>query len=471
MNDGHEIIAKIPCPNAGPRLLATASEVATLKFLQSHTTIPVPNVLAWSSDSANAIGTEYILMEKIPGVALAEVWETMSTPEHYKIIDRIVEMERDLISFDFSAYGSLFLRDSVPTKFEGIPLPETLDPAKLFCIGPSVKRLIWQDNCDTSRITADMGPWASFTEYAQSITRRELDTTRKSSSKIQRRLHSFNRDQSVTDYQHLLQKISSILPIISSDSRIVKLSTPALWRKNSHLGNIFVSPDDPTHITGIIDWQSTHIAPLLLDAQLPVFLAPPKGYKPGHEVPNLPEDFNQQTREQQEEAIQVWNAAHRTKHYETATLQHNKHAFDAMSFERRLWEPFTYCQLFSHDGSLVPLRNCLLRISRDWSDLGLPGTCPFEFTREELADYDKQVEDYEVTTQLRNFIADALCTDDTGWYPTLSNEQWEAINEENKKLFDLFIETVMKDPDELSPEEAANKWPFPPKVWRSVSRF
>jgi hypothetical protein len=32
MDDGHEVIAKIPCPNAGPPSLTTASEVATLKF-------------------------------------------------------------------------------------------------------------------------------------------------------------------------------------------------------------------------------------------------------------------------------------------------------------------------------------------------------------------------------------------------------------------------------------------------------
>lgn len=32
MNDGNEVIAKIPCPNAGTPSLTTASEVATLKF-------------------------------------------------------------------------------------------------------------------------------------------------------------------------------------------------------------------------------------------------------------------------------------------------------------------------------------------------------------------------------------------------------------------------------------------------------
>ncbi|KAJ5171227.1 uncharacterized protein N7500_004010 [Penicillium coprophilum] len=32
MNDGNEVIVKIPCPNAGAPLLTTASEVVTLKF-------------------------------------------------------------------------------------------------------------------------------------------------------------------------------------------------------------------------------------------------------------------------------------------------------------------------------------------------------------------------------------------------------------------------------------------------------
>lgn len=39
MDNGTEVIAKIPCPNAGPTSLATASEVATLKFCVYHIVI------------------------------------------------------------------------------------------------------------------------------------------------------------------------------------------------------------------------------------------------------------------------------------------------------------------------------------------------------------------------------------------------------------------------------------------------
>ena len=36
MDNGSEIVAKVPCPNAGPKFWMTASEVATLMFCMYH---------------------------------------------------------------------------------------------------------------------------------------------------------------------------------------------------------------------------------------------------------------------------------------------------------------------------------------------------------------------------------------------------------------------------------------------------
>lgn len=71
-------------------------------------------------------------MEKVPGVSLAERWETMNILERYKIIDRIVEMEKELEGLKFPAYGSLFLRESLPYGYCYYPLPPNLDPTGLF---------------------------------------------------------------------------------------------------------------------------------------------------------------------------------------------------------------------------------------------------------------------------------------------------------------------------------------------------
>jgi len=46
MNDGYEVIARIPTPIAGPTHYMTASEVTTMDFLHTQLGIPAPKVFA-----------------------------------------------------------------------------------------------------------------------------------------------------------------------------------------------------------------------------------------------------------------------------------------------------------------------------------------------------------------------------------------------------------------------------------------
>jgi len=62
----------------------TESEVATLKYLGSNTEIPVATVIAWDSSSKNELGYEWILLEKVPGVGLGQVWRKI--PWNEKLI-------------------------------------------------------------------------------------------------------------------------------------------------------------------------------------------------------------------------------------------------------------------------------------------------------------------------------------------------------------------------------------------------
>ena len=57
MNDGLEVIVKIPYSIAVPKRLSTDSEVATLDFLRSKG-IHVPRVHTWSSETENEVGSE-----------------------------------------------------------------------------------------------------------------------------------------------------------------------------------------------------------------------------------------------------------------------------------------------------------------------------------------------------------------------------------------------------------------------------
>lgn len=103
-------------------------------------------------------------MEKIQGVALSETWEAMNNLERYRIIDQIVQVEKELANISFPAYGGLFLRESLPATYRQFSLPPQLDPEGLFCIGPSCKRTWWHDDFvdKCHPVVKDVGPCEYF---------------------------------------------------------------------------------------------------------------------------------------------------------------------------------------------------------------------------------------------------------------------------------------------------------------------
>jgi hypothetical protein len=101
MEDGQKIIAKVPHPNAGPRVLTTASEVATMEFARTILNIPVPRVLAWSATDQNPVQAEYIIMEEARGSQLHEVWQDLPLRRKSDIIREFVDVERKLLSVSF----------------------------------------------------------------------------------------------------------------------------------------------------------------------------------------------------------------------------------------------------------------------------------------------------------------------------------------------------------------------------------
>jgi aminoglycoside phosphotransferase (APT) family kinase protein len=65
--EGRELIARIPTLIAGSPNHTTASEVATMDFLQTVLKLPVPEIFAYSTSSDDPVGAECILMERVEG--------------------------------------------------------------------------------------------------------------------------------------------------------------------------------------------------------------------------------------------------------------------------------------------------------------------------------------------------------------------------------------------------------------------
>lgn len=397
-------------------------------------------------------------MEKFPGVALTEVWDGLSFLERYNIIERIVAMEKELANLEFPAYGALYLKDSIPAGLKQFPLPSTRESAELFCVGPNMDAGPCQFLTQfwfplLNLVDTTLGP--SLKDLGLSSVQRELNAIESSEGETKSHLETSNELRSLSEYRFLLERMSSILPTLSSDRRVLDVSRPVIWHTALRLENIFVSGNDPTHIQGIAGWRSSQISPLFLQARFPEFLSTPTFYNFGDDLPSL-SGFSESSPEELQRALKIKDLVARSKYYEMCVVENNDLVYGAMKLDRRLLEPFRLCQL-SSTGGLVPLRDFLVSISRDWATLGLSGDCPFAFTAEELAKHEEQVALLEGTKKLKEFVNDQLSTGDDGWVPA---ERWEATNQQNRVLFNRFAESFG---DNSSHEAASKKWPFPPR--------
>lgn len=102
-------------------------------------------MFAWSDDSSNPVGAEYIIMEKAPGTRLFNKWETMTELQQFELTKAIAKLEGELTRLKFPANGSLYLKESLP---DGIALDKDVDPFQEFCIGQSCERS-WSQKSDT----------------------------------------------------------------------------------------------------------------------------------------------------------------------------------------------------------------------------------------------------------------------------------------------------------------------------------
>lgn len=105
-------------------------------------------------------------------------------------------------------------------------------------------------------------------------------------------------------------------------------SWAVLWHPDLHGNNIFVDPEDPTKILGIIDWQGAHVTPMLNQVTTPPFLnydGPlPRG---GITPPSLPDNFDQMDPERQQRKRELLKHQSLYKEYELQARRENTRVY------------------------------------------------------------------------------------------------------------------------------------------------
>ncbi|KAJ0423516.1 phosphotransferase enzyme family protein [Aspergillus carlsbadensis] len=438
MDDGREVIAKLPNPNAGRPHFTTASEVATMDFLRNALSLPVPKVYAWSSRaSENPLGAEYILMEKQAGVVLTDVWDTLKGKQRAQILDQVVDIERRLAATSFTKYGSLYYQKDLAHNAADSTSPLYIDVAgnevrsKTFAIGPTNHRSFF--DFGRGELDIDRGPWSTVTELMLATARREIATAKAGLRYLLTPEGLFygprQYQPSFSKKLSALESYLKVAPYVLPEDK--DTHTSVLWHGDLHSQNIFVDPEDPARIVGIIDWQSVSTCPLFEQVRRPAFLDYSGPVQEELGKVHLPPNFESMDADEQRDATALHTAQSLHNLYLVRCLQRNKTVFQAIQGQNTLRHQVTVTPglvLMDYE----PLLNSLLQ---DFSD---------EETRLQEHDGDLWVQGVELMNTL---------VEDIGCFKHWDERVTDLDYEESKKQLDdgveRFLDREARSADEL----------------------
>ncbi len=257
----------------------------------------------------------------------------------------------------------------------------------------------------------------------------------------------------VSALQKYLQMAKCLLP---SDSL---LSRPSLWHTDMHGENILVHPDKPTEISGIIDWQSVHIAPLFLQVCHPNLIEFDGPKTEGWVKPSLPENFDELSPAEQKKAKTLKAKQAAFKFYEVVTGLKNKLTLNAMEYKGSL--PSQVIVMAGHvlKGAEVGLSARLLELEREWATIVGPEgpPCPVETSEEEQQELAEDLRKWAEGADLMNQCYMSMGAE-TGWDGFVEAESYESARQTIDTIFPQFVAYQAKSEEEKA--AWAEVWPF-----------
>ncbi|KAF2672503.1 phosphotransferase enzyme family protein [Microthyrium microscopicum] len=466
MEDQSTVIARIPHPNAGPPRITTASEVATMDFARSVLGIPVPRVLAYCANTTNPVGSEYILMEIASGAQLSEVWDHMEIDDQAKVVESVTDVETKFLSISFAQSGALFyakdMPNCTPAEINGeVSQVVKDDIRRRFVLGPTVEREFWEE--ERAQMDLDRGPWTSANAYMEAIAHREIRWIQQYAKPRTPSvpLQSSAAQDSPVAHTDLLQKYLSVIAKLIPTEKDLLL--PTLWHRDLHRGNVFVKDGE---VSSIIDWQSVWVGPRILRARNPQLVDYDgtiqtkllEGFK------DLGPEEKNQVRDDVRRSILLYI-------YETTTASRNPALYKVM----RCPNGKTLDQLLefasdSWDGDILPLREVLIRIERDWHLTDTTSQCPYHFSKEEIAQHRRDGEGFNETAEFwenlegrvdrTGYTLPQHFEDAVAYFSKLREVGLETLEDEERKTFDLQTRWLLDyATDDGSPSEKCSNAP------------
>ncbi|KAK0460561.1 uncharacterized protein EV420DRAFT_1641108 [Desarmillaria tabescens] len=197
-----------------------------------------------------AVGSDFILIERIDGVALEERWLDTFKEDIGAVIREMLFLDLGLHQRPFSQNGSLFFKKSVSPELQSWLYARERDSeepaAGRYRIGPVVDKQYWFNEPDHA--------WTDMASYIQVTCRLALG-----------RAQSLPSD--FAELCQLLQQCISMAPHINLPER--GLTVPYLIHPDLLRSNVIVKPSEAANVISYIDWQHAVSLPYFQNTRLP----------------------------------------------------------------------------------------------------------------------------------------------------------------------------------------------------------
>jgi hypothetical protein len=252
----------------------TNSEVATITFVQLHTEIPVPQIIAFDDSSENELGFEYILMEMLPGETLRTRWRKLSGDAKRKLVKQVANYQAQLFCRRFNYIANFFARpgalpiskqsshSTIAVDTKHAPKERQRDVFDVFYLGQVVSMIFfWGDH-----ITQDVprGPFEKSEDWIRARLKLVLTDQERIKKTSDDEDDLEEAEDAIKVVKRLLKLLPSVFPSSTDTSELF-----VLFHDDLSMENILVDGDG--EITGIIDWECVSTLPLWR-ASAPVFL-------------------------------------------------------------------------------------------------------------------------------------------------------------------------------------------------------
>ncbi|CAA7266098.1 unnamed protein product [Cyclocybe aegerita] len=375
LDNGTELVARLPLAKAGPGHLVTASEVATMDYARTRLQIPIPRVLAWSSDADNnGVDSAYIIMEKATGVCLQDVWPSMSLMMKRNVAEKLAELEKQYDIPLSGGYGALYYRRDIDPESSRDLFTDGVRESE-FVLGPMTPTSFWRDG-KAEMEGVDRGPWDEDpTKYVKAVAQREYDWLDK--FKPQNVPETMLAPASLMfpyeEHKSLLQHLMSAAPyLLHSDPALIQ---PSLVHRDLSDSNIFISQEaleaGRIEFTSFIDWQHSVVNPLYFSARIPAFL---KNRYPEVNAAKITQEEIQNIlkmpQEQRDAGMSIIQEVLLEDAYCDALREVNPLYYHALNFQTRslLVAPIA-CATGTWPDGFLPLQESLINLQQCWDAL------------------------------------------------------------------------------------------------------